>query len=171
MSPTTKVHTMNRFLLIALSLTALAVGAASPGKPGAPVDIGYRVIGTPRAGQPIEVEITFTLKGSVDEMRLDYGTSERLSLGRDTPQSLALIAQKGGVPAVQRVRVQPQADGLHYLKVRVVTVSNGNTRMRGVAIPISVGKYDARAHLKQNGTLVEGVGGERAVVMSAAESK
>lgn len=162
---------MNRFLLIALSLTALAAGAASPGKPSAPVDIGYTVIGTPRAGQPIEVEITFTVKGSVDEMRLDYGTSERLSLDRDTPQSLALIAQKGGVPAVQRVRVQPHADGLHYLKVRVVTVSNGNTRMRGVAIPISVGTYDARAHLKQNGTLVEGVGGERAVVMSAAESK
>ena len=75
------------------------------------------------------------------------------------------------MPAVQRVRVQPQADGLHYLKVRVVTVSNGHSRMRGVAIPISVGDYDVRKQLKQNGTLVEGVGGERAVVMRAIESK
>ena len=162
---------IHRTSLIAVSLLAGIAAAASPGKPGAPVDIGYTVIGTPRAGQPIEVELTFTLKGTVDEMRLDYGTSERLTLDRDTPKSLALIAQKGGVPAVQRVRVQPQADGLHYLKVRVVTVSNGNTRMRGVAIPISVGKYDERAHLKQNGTLVEGVGGERAIVMRAAEGK
>ena len=160
-----------RTAFIAISLLAGSATAASPGKPGAPVDIGYTVIGTPRAGQPIEVELTFTMKGTVDEMRLDYGTSEALTLDRDTPKSLALIAQKGGVPAVQRVRVQPQADGLHYLKVRVVTVANGNTRMRGVAIPISVGKYDERAHLRQNGTLVEGVGGERAIVMRAAEGK
>ncbi len=161
-----------RTAFIAISLLAgIAAAGSSPGKPGAPVDIGYTVIGTPRAGQPIEVELTFTMKGTVDEMRLDYGTSEALTLDRDTPKSLALIAQKGGVPAVQRVRVQPQADGLHYLKVRVVTVANGNTRMRGVAIPISVGKYDERAHLKQNGTLVEGVGGERAIVMRAAEGK
>ncbi len=161
-----------RTALIAISLLAgIAAAATSPGKPGAPVDIGYTVIGTPRAGQPVEVELTFTLKGTVDEMRLDYGTSEALTLDRDTPKSLALIAQKGGVPAVQRVRVQPQADGMHYLKVRVVTVSNGNTRMRGVAIPISVGTYDERKHLKQNGTLVEGVGGERAIVMRAAEGK
>lgn len=158
-------------LILSAAVAGSAIADTSPGKPGAPVDIGYRVIGTPRAGQPIDVELTFTLKGTVDEMRLDYGTSERLALDRDTPKSQALIAQKGGVPAVQRVRVQPQADGLHYLKVRVVTVSDGNTRMRGVAVPISVGKYDERKHLKQNGTLVEGVGGERAVVMQAVEGK
>lgn len=163
---------MIRSTLLILSATIAGIATAgSPGKPGAPVDIGYTVIGTPRAGQPLEVELTFTLKGRVDEMRLDYGTSEALTLGRDTPKSLALIAQKGGVPAVQRVSVQPQADGLHYLKVRVVTVSDGNTRMRGIAIPIGVGKYDERAQLKQNGMLIEGVGGERAVVMDAAESK
>ena len=166
-----KVHAMNRSLLIALALVASVAGAASPGKPGAPVDIGYTVIGTPRAGQPLEVELTFTVKGTIDEMRLDYGTSDKLSLDRDTPKSLALIAQKGGVPAVQRVIVQPQADGLHYLKVRVVTVSDGHSRMRGVAIPISVGNYDVRKQMRQNGTLVEGVGGERAVVMRAVESK
>jgi hypothetical protein len=157
-------------LILASTLAGIAV-AASPGKPGAPVDIGYTVIGTPRAGQPIEVELTFTAKGRFDEMRLDYGTSENLVLDRSTPGSLALIAQKGGVPAVQRVRVQPQADGLHYLKVRVVTVSDGRSRMRGVAIPIGVGKYDERKHLKSNGTLIDGVGGERAVVMRAVESK
>lgn len=158
-------------LMLIASILSVAANAASPGKPGAPVDIGYTVIGTPRAGQPIEVELTFTVKGKVDEMRLDYGTSEHLALDRDTPKNLALIAQKGGVPAVQRVRVQPQADGLHYLKVRVVTLSDGHSRMRGVAIPISVGHYDVRKQLKQNGTLVEGVGGERAVVMRAIESK
>jgi hypothetical protein len=158
-------------LILASTFAAVAAAGTSPGKPGAPVDIGYTVIGTPRAGQPLEVELTFTVKGHVDEMRLDYGTSEGLALDRDTPKSLALIAQKGGVPVVQRVRVQPNADGLHYLKVRVVTVSEGHTRMRGVAIPIGVGQYDVRKQLKQNGTLVEGVGGERAIVMRAAESK
>lgn len=158
-------------LLILAATVAGIAAAASPGKPGAPVDIGYTVIGTPRAGQPLEVELTFKATGRVDEMRLDYGTSDQLALDRDTPRSLALIAQKGGVPAVQRVRVLPAADGLHYLKVRVVTVSEGHTRMRGVAIPIGVGDYDARKQLKQIGTLVEGVGGERAVVMRAAQGK
>jgi hypothetical protein len=157
-------------LILAATLAGIA-GAASPGKPGAPVDIGYTVIGTPRVGAPLEVELTFTAKGRFDEMRLDYGTSQGLVLDRDAPRSLALIAQKGGVPAVQRVRVQPQADGLHYLKVRVVTVNDGRSRMRGVAIPIGVGKYDARQQLKANGTLIDGIGGERAVVMRAVESK
>jgi len=166
-----KVQSMERFLAIAFALTAGLAAAGSPGKPGAPVDIGYVVIGTPRAGQPLEVELTYTVKGRVDEIRLDYATSEGLALDRSAPRSQALIAQKGGVPAVQRVRVQPQADGLYYLKVRVVTVTDGRSRMRGIAVPIGVGKYDERAQLKQNGTLVEGVGGERAVVMSAAESK
>jgi hypothetical protein len=152
-------------LFAALAATA---AAASPGKPGAPVDIGYAVIGTPRAGQPVEVEITYTLRGKVDEVRLDYGTSASLALDRGVPETQALIAQKGGVPAVQRVRVVPQGDGLHYLKVRVVTVADGHSRMRGVAIPIGVGKFDARKQLKQNGTLIEGVGGERAVVMRSA---
>ena len=163
---------MSRAILLVLASTLASIAsAASPGKPGAPVDIGYTVIGTPRAGEPIEVELTFTAKGRFDELRLDYGTSEGLTLDRDTPRSLALIAQKGGVPAVQRVRVQPQADGLHFLKVRVVTVNDGRSRMRGVAIPIGVGKYDARQQLRSNGTLIDGVGGERAVVMRAAESK
>lgn len=162
---------MIRPALVVIAATFAGIAAAaSPGKPGAPVDIRYAVIGTPRAGELVEVELTFTATGKVDEMRLDYGTSEKLALDRDTPRSLALIAQKGGTPAVQRVRVRPQADGLHLLKVRVMTVSGGHSRMRGVAIPIAVGGKDARRELKQIGTLVEGVGGERAVVMRAAES-
>ena len=162
---------MNRSLCITLALLAtLPVFAdRSVGKPGAPVDIVYTVIGTPRAGQPLEIELRITTLGKVDEVRLDYGTSDQMTLDRGTPQTLALIAQKQGVPAVQRVVVLPQADGLHYLKVRVVTVADGRMRMRGIAIPIGVGKYDARAGLRSNGTLIEGVGGERAVVMRASQ--
>ena len=156
------------FLLAACG-TLSAQAMPSPGKPGAPVDIGYSIIGTPRAGQPIEVELRITTWAKLDELRLDYGVSERLALDRNSPQTLAIYAQKAGVPAVQRIVVTPQADGLHYLKVRVVTVANGLRRMRGVAIPIGVGKYDERAHLKRNGTLVEGVGGERAVILRASE--
>ena len=80
-----KVSRMQRFLLIALSFTAAVASAVSPGKPGAPVDIGYTVIGTPRVGQPLEVELRFTAKGRIDEMRLDYGTSDGLALDRNTP--------------------------------------------------------------------------------------
>ena len=163
---------MHRTLILLSSVlfatTALA-GGASPGKPGAKVDLSYTIIGTPRAGQPLEIELRIVPKSQFDQIRLDFGVSEQLMLDRSTPQSMALVAQKSGVPALQRVRVQPQADGLHYLKVRVVTVTDGRSRMSGIAIPIGVGKYDARAQLKVNGTLVEGVGGERAVVMRAAQ--
>jgi hypothetical protein len=155
---------------LTLICAVLVSGAAlAGGKPAAKVDLSYAIVGTPRVGQPLEVELRVTPKSQFDEIRLDFGGSERLALDRATPETMALMAQKPGVPALQRVRVVPQADGLHYLKVRVVTFDEtGRSRMRGIAIPIGVGKYDARAHLKSNGTLVDGVGGERAVVMRAS---
>lgn len=164
---------MIRTLSIALGFAAsIAVaappaGGPSPGKPEAKVDINYTIIGTPHAGQPLEVELRVTPRAAFQQVRLDFGTSDRLSLDRATPETMSFVAQKPGTTAVQRVRVQPQADGLHYLKVRVVTIDDGRSRMKGVAIPIGVGKFDERAHLKPYGTLVEGVGGERAVVLRA----
>jgi len=167
---------MNRplILLAALLLAAPALAAPtpvkkSPGKPGAPVDIQYTLVGKATAGQPLEIELRITATASVASIRLDYGASERLSMDRGMPQTLALVAQKPGIPAVQRISVTPQGDGLHFFKVRVVTESDGRSSMRGIAIPIGVGKYDPRAHLKVNGTLVDGVGGERAIVMRASE--
>lgn len=154
---------------LALVGALVATAAFADGKPGAYVDISYSVIGTPRAGQPLEVELRVTPKSAFDEIRLDFGVSERLTLDRSVPETMALFAQKPGVAAVQRLRVVPGADGLHYLKVRVVTLSDGRPRMRGIAIPISVGRFDARAQLKVNGTLVDGVAGERAIVMSAQQ--
>lgn len=162
---------MPRFL--SLICVALIAGTAAAdikpvGKPAAKVDVTYTILGVPRAGQPLEIELTVLPKSSFDEIRLDFGASEHLTIDRSTPDTMGLMAQKQGVPAVQRVRVVPQADGLHFFKVRVVTFdANGRSRMRGIAIPIGVGKYDARAHLKSNGTLVDGVGGERAMVMRA----
>lgn len=160
-------RTLSLICAFALSATAFAGG-----KPAAKVDLSYTILGTPRAGQPLEIELKVNPKVQFDEIRLDFGASEKLALDRSTPDTMGLMSQKPGVPAVQRVRVVPQGDGLHYFKVRVVTFDqNGRTRMRGVAIPIGVGKYDARAHLRANGTLVDGVGGERAVVMRAASPK
>ena len=156
-------------LVLALLTAPAIAGGPSAGKPGAPVEIAYTLVGKPRAGMPFEVEIRITTRGTVDEVRLDYGTSEQMTLDRGMPQTLSLIKQKQGVPALQRVLVVPKGDGLHFLKVRVVTVAAGRTRMSGIAIPIGVGKYDDRSHLRRNGTLIEGVGGERAVVMRAAE--
>lgn len=150
-------------------LATAGAAAASPGKPGAYVDLDYSVIGKPRAGQTLEVELRVTPRSSFDQIRLDFGGSERLALDRSTPETMALFSQKPGVPAVQRVRVVPDGDGLHYLKVRVVTVTDGRSRMRGIAIPIGVGRYDERAGLRVNGTLVDGVAGERALVMSAQQ--
>lgn len=162
---------MTRTLSLICALV-LSAAAAAGGKPAAKVDLSYTVLGTPRAGQPLEVELRVVPKSQFDEIRLDFGGSERLALDRSTPDTMGLIAQKPGVPALQRVRVVPQGDGLHYLKVRVVTFDeNGRTRMRGIAIPIGVGKYDERAHLRTIGTLVDGVGGERAVVMRASTPK
>lgn len=159
---------MSRTLILICTLVVSGLALAD-GKPTAKVDLSYTVIGTPRVGQPLEIELRVQPKSRFDEIRLDFGGSERLALDRSTPDTMALMAQKPGVPALQRLRVVPQADGLHYLKVRVVTFDeSGRTRMRGIAIPIGVGKFDARAHLKSNGTLVDGVGGERAVVMRAS---
>lgn len=161
---------MSRIAVLAcvllISASAVAKGR-SPGKPEAKVEVSYTLLGTPRAGQPLDVELRVTPKAGFEQVRLDFGASERLALDRSSPDTMTLMAQKPGAPALQRVRVVPQEDGLHYLKVRVVTIDDGRSRMKGVAIPIAVGKFDARAQLKANGTLVEGVGGERAVVMPA----
>jgi len=157
------------FRPLALAGACLAAMALADGKPAAYVDLSYTVSGGARAGHPVEVELKVTPKSEFDEIRLDFGVSERLTLDRSVPETMALIAQKPGVAAVQRLRVVPATDGLHYLKVRVVTLTDGRPRMRGIAIPISVGKYDERANLKVNGTLVDGVAGERAIVMSAQQ--
>jgi len=161
---------MSRTLSILCAVLVSAVAFAG-GKPAAKVDLSYTILGTPRAGQPLEIELRVEPKTRFDEIRLDFGGSERLALDRSTPDTMGLMSQKPGVPALQRVRVVPQGDGLHYLKVRVVTFVDGRARMRGIAIPIGVGKFDGRAQLKVNGTLVDGVGGERAVVMRASTPK
>lgn len=127
----------------------------SPGKPVAPIDIGYEVLGEPRPGEPVEIELKLrsNLEGPVTvrlqpREGLQMGATQAAEVRRETLRPLSEASRE---PATERVVVIPSAEGRFYLSVLVSVATAQGEQIRSVSIPVQVG--DQPPTMQQNGEL------------------
>lgn len=180
---TTMIHRFFALLLIALAAgcntepapsgeTAAADKPAvrpdrSPGKPSAPIEFRYQVLGTPRVGQPVAIEIE--LVSPVEQpltMRYAIPDADALSFAAEQPQAIELSVEQGR--AARQVTVVPQREGRLYLNVTAELDTGSGSQLKSIAIPLSVGRADVEPEV--NGELKEGPEGETVVSMPAEEN-
>ncbi len=142
----------------------------SPGKPSAPVDIRYQVLGTPLVGQPVAIELTLASPLSGRQMRLSYfiNDPESMRFADAEPRKieLGIDAEKGG--AARQVTVVPQREGRVYLNVTAEIETETGFQLKSIAIPLSVGHAEGVPAV--NGELTETAEGETVISMPAAEN-
>jgi len=143
----------------------------SPGKPVAPIDIDYEVLGEPRPGEPVEIELRLrsSLEGPVTVQLqpregLQMGASQAAEVRRETLRPLDDASRE---PATERVVVVPSAEGRFYLTVLVSVATAQGEQIRAGSIPVEVG--DQPPILQQNGEL-QTTDGETVRSLPAKES-
>ena len=131
----------------------------SPGKPVAPIDIGYEILGEPRPGEPVEIalKLASAVEGPVTvtlqpREGLQMGAAQAAEIRRDSIGRLAGRAgEPAGEPAAERVVVVPPAEGRFYLSVLVSVAAPEGEQIRAVSIPVQVG--DQPPAMRDNGEL------------------
>jgi len=150
------------FLACALALAAplaQAAGGALTRAPmkanGAGVGVQYKVDGTPEAGRPVSVLLSFDGVSSPTGASVRISTEGGLTLvGSETVRSLP-----SNQATTWTVQVVPAASGIGYLNV--FTTQSGATS--ATSIPVSVGKPSAT--LPASGTLKQSADGEKILPM------
>jgi hypothetical protein len=112
--------------------------ATSPGKPLPPIAFDYRILGTPVAGQPLEIEISTGVEAALADLNVVLSGNERLLVPIEMAR-LRLAAAAAGQRATRTVRVTPVASGTVYLDVLLEAEIDGRQQSRAVTIPIRVG--------------------------------
>jgi hypothetical protein len=155
-------------LVVSLALPGMAFAAKSPGKPGAPVAFDYVFLGQPKAGQPLEIEVKLTPTAAIDDLQLTVIGSPRLAIEKGAGTH-RLAQPQHGVAQTFVIRVRPDADGMHDLKVRAVTQTGSRSSMRTLGIAIPVGAKAAFAKPVTPGVVVST--GARPVVSLPAKTE
>ena len=138
----------------------------SPGKPTAPISIGYEVLGKPIVGLPVAVNVQVQgTRGDIGPVVVTYSIHD----------ASALLFQEGQVerfeiPSLQeasqqQLAVVPQREGRLYINVSAEVQTPGGSMIKSMAIPIQVGSAPVPA--KTDGEVKEGPDGETVQSMPA----
>jgi hypothetical protein len=146
---------------------------AAAGKPTAPIDIRYRVIGTAIAGEPVSIELEVRSTQRNVPITLDYRINDPRELAFDEAQprriELRAMDVAGDATAARRqVTVIPQREGRVYLNVSATIETADGAMVRSIAIPVQVGR--GRSEPEINGELQEDSDGEAVISMPAEEN-
>lgn len=143
---------------------------SSEGKPTAPIDIEYNVIGSALVGQPVSIEIDVSSSVRDRSIALEYRINDPrdLSFGEAQPQRVALSAIGDAPSASRQVTVVPKREGRLYLNVSAEIETEEGSLIKAISIPVQVGAV--REERGTNGELKEDGDGETVVSMPAEES-
>ncbi len=145
----------------------------SPGKPSAPIEIRYTVIGTASVGQPVNIEIDVRSTLVDAPITLDYRINDPRELAFDEAQprrvEMRTASDTGAAASARRqVTVIPQREGRAYLNVSATIETGDGNMIRTIAIPVQVGR--ARGEPAVNGELKQDADGETVISMPADEN-
>ena len=131
-----------------------------PGKPTertaklkSPVQIAYKIIGSPIVGQPVAVELEITSNVESNDIALSYRVNDTtaLQIPEAQPASVSIAARRDTPPVREQIQVIPLREGRLYLNVSAkVETANGIVSTVS-AIPIQVGA--AAPSPQENGAL------------------
>lgn len=138
----------------------------SPGKPTAPVDISYEIIGTAIVGTPVSINIVVTSEFGPVDVEYSIVDSSALTFQSGQVERRQVLDPSSG--DVQQLTVIPLREGRVYVNVSAEIPSAQGLNIRSIAIPIQVGSAADMSVV--NGELVDGPGGEKVNSMPAQES-
>ena len=119
-----------------------------------PVQITYRVIGTPIIGSPVALDLQFTSAlGDVPykvTFRVNDPTAMHMPEGQS--ESISIAPSSDNESVSRQVTVIPLREGRLYLNVAAVVETESGSMQSVVAIPIQVGPAAPR-QLQENGTV------------------
>ena len=139
---------------------------AVAGKPTAPIEFSYEVIGNAIVGVPVAINVVITSDlGPINvEFSIDDGSALIFQPGQI--ERLEIVDPSSG--SVQQISVIPQREGRVYLNVSAEIQMPDGLSIRSMSIPIKVGSAPEKATV--NGELPEGSDGEAVISMPAVES-
>ncbi|MGI9203511.1 MAG: hypothetical protein ACR2Q3_05855 [Woeseiaceae bacterium] len=139
---------------------------ASPGKPGAPVDISYEVVGNAFVGVPVAINIRFEATDGPLDVKYSINDTSAVLFQDGQVEQLEIVDP--GVGSVQQITVVPQREGRVYVNVSVEVPADFGTMIRSIAIPVNVGTATKETTI--NGELKQGPENETVISMPAQES-
>ena len=180
-------------LIIALALTLMACGGESaespagevqvdaaapevsfkPGpasdhtvKPQGPVQISYRIVGTPIVGQPVAIDLQVQSVLGPQAVTLSYRINDATAMQFPDaqPSSVSIAPSADASPSLQQVRVIPLREGRLYLNVSADVEASDGTYSTVTAIPIQVGGAPVRVP-QEHGTVTTDEDGEQVRVL------
>jgi hypothetical protein len=140
--------------------------SSSPGKPTAPIDIRYEVIGKAIVGLPVSINVFVT--SDLGPVKVEYSINDGSALMFQSGQVKSLEIADPSTGNMQQLSVIPQREGRVYVNVSAEIQTPDGLNIRSMAIPIKVGGAPEKAIV--NGERVEGPGGETVISMPAEES-
>jgi hypothetical protein len=123
-------------------------------KPQGPVQIAYKIIGSPIVGQPVAIELEITSHVESKDITLGYRVNDTtaLQIPEAQPANVTIAAaRRDAPPAREQVQVIPLREGRLYLNVSARVETANGTLSTVSAIPIQVGA--AAPAPQQNGEL------------------
>ncbi|NIV18838.1 MAG: hypothetical protein GWN47_10680 [Woeseiaceae bacterium] len=132
-------------------------------KPQGPVQIDYKIIGTPIVGQPVAIDLYLKSTIGQGEISIDYRITDATAM--QFPESQAEKVTMAAAPADepssrQQVRVIPLREGRLYLNVTAEVSTDTGTLSTAQAIPIQVGGAATRT-IEESGELATDENGEQ----------
>jgi len=115
-------------------------------KPLGPVQISYRIVGTPIVGQPVAIELQVQSVLGPQAVTLSYRINDATAMQfpEAQPAQVSLAASTDESPHLQQVRVIPLREGRLYLNVSADVETETGTLSTVTAIPIEVGGVSPR---------------------------
>ena len=138
------------------------------GKPSAPINLNYEIMGTPVVGLPLSINLK--ISSSLDRpIRVNYRINDTTSLMFSDVQAetVSLVPIGDEAFSAEQVTVIPQREGRLFLNVSAEIDTEIGRMAKVMAIPIQVGSM--RPTPQVNGELTTDEQGEALISMPAQE--
>jgi hypothetical protein len=139
------------------------------GKPQGPVQIDYRIIGTPVVGQPVTVDLKVMSNVGDAPVTLSYGSNDStaMSFPESQQRRVSIAFVDNDRSSSQQVTVIPAREGRLFLNVTAHLQTDTGSLQTVTAVPIQVGA--APRKLQENGVVTTDESGELLREMPASD--
>ena len=135
-----------------------------------PVQINYRVIGTPIVGSPVALDLLFRSALGTEPYTVTYRVNDTTAMQLAESQSTSItISPSSADEAVSRqVTVVPLREGRLYLNVAAVVETESGSLQSVIAVPVQVGQAAPR-QIIENGEVSSDENGDLLRTLPAKE--
>jgi hypothetical protein len=151
--------------------TKTNITRAYSGKPVAPVQLEYQVLGEPQSGVPLSISLTITPAVAANTVSINLYTSSELIIV-DGTSILELNNLAAGQAVTRNIRVIPQADGRHHLRINTyIDSASGRSGTRSFSISFTAGNIDKATDLPNAATIQPVPNGENLIIQKGVETR